>query len=451
MNYADCMHYLAGLGQELRGIKFDLETIRRVLAALDDPHLTVPTVIVAGTNGKGSTCSMLASILEKAGLRTGLYTSPHLVQVNERIRVAGLEITNDDFAAAFSRVHQTAVEQAARGVLERRLSYFEYLTATAFLYFARTQVEIAVLEVGMGGRLDATNVAEPLVSVITNVALDHEQFLGSTVEAIALEKAGVIKPGCPVVSGCEAEGPAEVIRNRSEELGCEWWDLPRVARVSNMKAREGNFSFDLDLRGTRYSGLALSLAGGFQVKNAIAAVAAAHLLQRQGILIPLRAIEEGLSHAHWPGRLETVNHFPLVLLDGAHNPAAAGELARFMLEQFSGRRVRLVYASMRDKAIDEITELLFPLAHEVYLTRPNVDRAASPDEILQRARTQPERVMIEPDPQRAVEEALQSSAGEDVILVAGSLFLVGAILQALQEGLLPADRFPAGALSVQPI
>ncbi|MGH9397190.1 MAG: bifunctional folylpolyglutamate synthase/dihydrofolate synthase [Terriglobia bacterium] len=451
MNYAACINQLTELGQELRGVKFDLETTRSVLAALGNPHLKVSSVIVAGTNGKGSTCSMLAAILERAGLRIGLYTSPHLVRVNERIRVSGQDISDDDFAAAFTRVHQAAMELAGRGELVRHPSYFEYLTATAFLHFARVQVEIAVLEVGMGGRLDATNVTEPLVSVITNVALDHEQFLGGTLEAIAFEKAGVIRPGCPVVSGCEIEGPAEVIRRRCRELNSELLDLPRVAHVSNRRAHDGNFSFDLELDSSHYSALAPALAGGFQVKNAIAAVAAAQLLQRQGLPIPLRTIEEGLGRARWPGRLETIHRRPLVLLDGAHNPAAARELACFVREQLSGRCVRLVYASMRDKAIDEITEILFPLAHEVYLTRPAVTRAASPNEILKRARTQPERVMIDPDPPRAVEEAFQASEEEDVILVAGSLFLVGAILRAHRDGVLALERRPAGAVSVQPI
>ncbi|MGH9436080.1 MAG: bifunctional folylpolyglutamate synthase/dihydrofolate synthase, partial [Terriglobia bacterium] len=351
----------------------------------------------------------------------------------------------------FTAVHRAAVDLTRRGELARHPSYFEYLTATAFVHFARTGAEIAVLEVGMGGRLDATNVTEPLVSVITNVALDHEQFLGSTVEAIAIEKAGVIKPGRPVISGCESGGPADVIRRRCEDLGCDFLDLPRAAHVSKAVAIEGRFTFDLELSGMHYSGLALPLAGSFQIRNAVAAIAAAQTLRRQGVSIPPHAIQEGLESALWPGRLQTIYHHPLVLLDGAHNPAAARELARFVREQLSGRRVRLVYGSMRDKAIEEIAEALFPLAQEVYLTRPNAARAAAPDEILRRARTQPERVMIESEPRRALEEALEASAAEDVILVAGSLFLVGAILQAWQEGRLALERCPAGAVSVQPI
>lgn len=436
MNYAECLNQLANLGHELRGVKFDLRTIECVLSAIDNPHLRYPTAIVAGTNGKGSTSAMLAAILDRAGLRTGLYTSPHLVRVNERVRVAGNEIPDESFAVAFTDVHRTACDLVKNGRLPRHPSYFEVLTAMAFLHFARAQVDFAVLEVGMGGRLDATNVTDALVSVITNVALDHEQFLGATVEAIAQEKAGVIKANRPMVSGCEHEGAREVIRRRAAELGAELADLSGFAGVSGVRDHAGRFSFDLTLDGYRASGLALALPGRFQIKNAVTAVAAAQRLQRQGFVVPFRAIAEGLSGVRWPGRLETIHERPLVLLDGAHNPAAAHELEAYVREELAGRRVRLVYASMRDKAIDEISEVLFPLAHEVYLTSVPAARAASPNEILRRARTRPERTVIETDPSRAVGEACRASAEEDVVLVAGSLFLVGAIQQARREGAL---------------
>ncbi len=433
MNYDECLRYLADLGHELRGVKFDLVAIQRMLAELGQPHLRYPTAIVAGTNGKGSTCAMLASILHCAGIRAGLYTSPHLVRVNERIQVGRREIADEAFADSLTDVVK-AVEQLLRQkALPQRPSFFEFLTATAFLHFAREQVDFAVLEVGMGGRLDATNVTEPRVAVITNVELDHQEFLGKTRAAIAWEKAGIIKPHRPVISGSDNLEAAEVIRRKCREVGAELLELPRAAEISNVRNREGYFTFDLALSGSHFRELAPSLAGRFQIQNATAAVAAALSLRQQGFTISIEAIDEGLHEAKWPGRLEVAQERPRIILDGAHNPAAAEALATFTREQFQGRQVRLIYASMKDKAIEEISELLFPLASEVYLTQAPLARAAQPEEILQRARYRPDRVVIEPVPGQALEAAIQASAEEDVILVAGSLFLVGAIERYQQE------------------
>lgn len=452
MNYADCLSALEALGHELAGVKFDLRTIEQLLDALGNPHQKYPTAIIAGTNGKGSTSAMLAAIAGSAGLRAGLYTSPHLVRVNERIRVAGAEIADDEFAAAFSEVYQCGLGLSERGALARRPSYFEYLTAVAFLHFAQARVDFAVLEVGMGGRLDATNVTEARVAVITNVALDHERFLGSTIEAIAREKAGVIKAGHPVISGCEHPDAREVVRRRATEVGAPLFDLSAQASISNTQDHGGRFVFDLRfepaLGGEYFPSLAPALAGRVQVKNAVAAAAAVMALKQQGFSIRATDVAAGIAAVKWPGRLEAIASRPLVLLDGAHNPAAAEELGRFVREELGGRRLRMVYASMRDKAIDEISEILFPLAYEIYLTSPPVGRTAPPNEILGRARTNPERVIIEMDPARAVEEAFAASAEEDVVLVTGSLFLVGAVEQSLRAGTLRLERRPAQPVSV---
>ncbi len=443
MNYAECVSYLTDLGHEVGRAKFDLTAIRHLLGALGDPQLHYPTAIVAGTNGKGSTCAMLAEILHQAGYRTGLYTSPHLIRVNERIRVAGREIADEELASAATVVRQRVERLIARGELRARLSFFEFLTATAFLYFERQAADFAVLEVGMGGRLDATNVADPRLAVITNVDLDHQQFLGDTRAAIAAEKAGVIRPHRPVLSGCEDEEAAQVIRRRARECEAKLVDLPARARILKAHDRDGSFSFDLELDGEAFPGLFPSLAGRVQIKNATAAVAAALALDRQRMKIPRAAIREGLRATRWPGRLEVIHGRPPVLLDGAHNPAAARELARFVKEEFAHRRLRLVYASMRDKAVDEIAAALFPLAEEVYLTQTGTLRSATPDEILARAGRWPASFVIQPDPVRAVEAAFQSSAEDDVVLVSGSLFLVGAVMQASMEGRLALE--PAAA------
>jgi dihydrofolate synthase/folylpolyglutamate synthase len=432
MNYQECLNYLDGLGQELRGVRFGLQPISAILGSLGRPHLKYPTAIIAGTNGKGSTSAILASILERAGYRTGLYTSPHLVRVNERLQVNGQEISDADFARSFSEVCETVDSLLGQGQLETRPSFFEFLTATAFLHFARAGVEFAVLEVGMGGRLDATNITEPRVAVITNIDLDHQQYLGATRAAIAGEKAGVIKPGRPVVSACADPQAAAVIRRRAEELGAPLIETASLARIANLRDRSGCYEFDCALNGDHFSNLLLPLPGRFQVDNALAAVTAAQQLRREGLRIPHAAIQEGLRHTSWPGRLETIGEHPLVLLDGAHNPAGAHQVAAFVREHLAGRKLRLIYASMRDKAIAEISEILFPLAAEVYLTRPDPPRAATPEEILAVAQCQPARVVIEPEPAQALERAVQASSPDDVVLAAGSLFLVGAIKKSLR-------------------
>ncbi len=445
MNYAECLQALTDLGQELRGIRFDLDGIQGILASLGNPHLQYPTAIVAGTNGKGSTSAILASILECAGYRTGLYTSPHLIRVNERVRVNGQEISDADFASSLTEVWQAVDRLLERKSLSRRPSFFEFLTATAFLHFARVPVDFAVLEVGMGGRLDATNVTEPLVTVITNIDLDHQEFLGETHAAIAAEKAGVIKPGRAVVSACEHPSAAEVIRHRSAELGAPLLEISSFAQVSNVRNLDGRCAFDLTLNGSRFPGLALGLPGRFQVQNAVAAATAAWRLTQEGLKIPREAVGEGLRQASWPGRLEVILDSPLVVLDGAHNPAAAREVAAYTKEQWAKQRWRLVYASMRDKAIGEISEILFPLFEEIYLTRPEQARAAAPEEILDAARYRPKRIILQPDPVRALEAACRESAPDDVVVVTGSLFLVGAIKKALAEGKLQLRRESAGA------
>ena len=431
-------------------MKFGLENINRILAALDSPHRRYPTAIVAGTNGKGSASAILASILQQAGYRTGLYSSPHLVRVNERMRVNGQEISDDDFAAAFTAVRQTVDRLVEEKSLEQVPSFFEFLTATAFLHFARAGVQFAVLEVGMGGRLDATNVTEPRVAVITNIGLDHVEFLGTTHAAIAAEKAGVIRPGRPVISSCEHPEANDVIRRRCDELQAELLETSGFARVSNLSDRQGLYAFNLLLNGDCLSNLQAPLRGRFQVKNAVAAVTAAWRLAQEGFNITPHAIREGLRRAVWPGRLEEILDHPLVLLDGAHNPAAAREVADFIRDHLAGRRRRLVYASMRDKAIGEISEILFPLADEIYLTHPDLARAATPEEILAATRTRPPRVIIESDPARALEEACCASSPEDVVLVLGSLFLVGAVKKALAEGTLRLEEFANRSAASRP-
>jgi dihydrofolate synthase/folylpolyglutamate synthase len=445
MNYRDCVKYLADLGQELHGVKFGLEAISCILADLGSPHERYATAIVAGTNGKGSTCAILASILQRAGLRTGLYTSPHLVRVNERIRVNGAEVSDEDFAAAFTEVAASVERLTGKRKLERTPSFFEFLTATAFLHFANLHADFVVLEVGMGGRLDATNVTDPRVALITNVDFDHVDFLGSTLAAIAAEKAGVIKPHRAVISGVEDPEASAVIRRRAQESTADLLEMASLTRVTNLRAVQGRYEFDLTIDQQQFSGLASPMLGKFQVKNTAAAVAAVWRLVGEGFEIPRRSILQGLRATVWPGRLELILRQPLVLLDGAHNPAAARALATFIREELPGRRLRVIYASMRDKAMGEISEILFPLAEEVFLTRPDLARAATPEEIQATLRFRPTALRVVPEPARALEEACGASSPDDVVLVVGSLFLVGAIKKAQREGTLQLHDLSGGA------
>ena len=445
MNYSECLNFLDSLGQEVHGLHWGLETITQVLARLGDPHLKYPTAIIAGTNGKGSTAAMLASILSQAGYRTGLYTSPHLVRVNERIRVNGAEVSDADFARALTEVRQVVEALLEEKALAQLPSFFEFLTAAGFLCFAQAEAGFVVLEVGMGGRLDATNITQPRVAVITNIQLDHVEFLGASLAAIAREKAGVIKPGTPVVCGCEEREAAEVIRQRCAELGADLFETNKFGLLWGLQSLQGIYLFNLSLGADNFASLNSPLLGRFQVKNAVAAVTAAWRLSQEGFHIPRSAIVDGLLYTSWPGRLERVLQNPLVLLDGAHNPAAARELAEFIQEELGGRPLRLVYGSMRDKAMGEISEILFPLAEEVYLTRPQLARAATPEEILAATRFRPKRLIIEPEPPVAVVRACQASSRADVVLVVGSLFLVGAVKKALLEGQLASHLRPPTA------
>jgi dihydrofolate synthase/folylpolyglutamate synthase len=413
MNYPDSVQFLYSLGNEIKSTKLGLERIRATLAALGDPQLRCRFVHIAGTNGKGSTSAMIESALRTAGVRTGLFTSPHLAQPTERIRVRGAPVSAERFAAAFDRVHDTVGRLLDRGAIDLHTSYFETVTAMAFLIFAEEPVDCVVLEVGLGGRLDATNVVSPELCVVTPVDFDHEAYLGRSLDAIAGEKAGILKPGVRAIFARQRPEADEVLTRRAAELHCP------VTRTSDFTVRD----LALDARGSRFvlSGerhlrIHCPLAGEHQVENAV--VAAAALLRLE---IADSAVEAGIAAAQWPGRLERVAGNPEIVLDGAHNPAGARALAAYIDRFYAGRRVRLIYGAMRDKAIAEISGILFPRAWEVILTAPRQARAFSPEKMCDFA--DHPRVSVAPD----LEAALAMVAGvpaEDVVFVTGSLFLV---------------------------
>ncbi len=432
MNYDSSVRYLLSLGRELAAptqaaaAKFDLENITVLAERLGRPDRAYPGAHIAGTNGKGSTAAFLESILRHAGFRTGLNTSPHLEKINERIRISGEEISDQAFAETFSRIQVLIEELLAAGKLRAHPTYFECVTAMAFEHFARERVEFAVFEVGLGGRLDATNILSPVVTIITRIDFDHENFLGHSLAEIAREKGGILKPGVPLILAEQQPEAREVILARSKSLGCEVIEAAQVFRVNGQITQDGRVhAHIIEAASGQIFEVSPSLPGRFQLQNSLNALAAAHLLQQRGFKIPDGAITRGIAETVWPGRLEKLQSTPDVYCDGAHNPGAARELAHFLEQNFSGRKIFLIYAVLRDKAVDEVAGLLFPHAAEVIFTAPRTSRAVSATQLAEIAGHHAARFSVIPDAERAFEHALAEAAPDDAIFITGSLYLVG--------------------------
>jgi dihydrofolate synthase/folylpolyglutamate synthase len=432
MNYDDAVRYLLSLGRELAAptqaaaAKFDLENITLLAERLGRPDRAYPSAHIAGTNGKGSTAAFLESILRCAGFRTGLNTSPHLERINERIRVVGAEISDAAFAETLARIASLIEELLASGKLRAHPTYFESVTAMAFEYFARERVDFGVFEVGLGGRLDATNIVTPVVSMITRIDFDHENFLGHSLAEIAGEKAGILKPAVPAVVAEQRAEARDVILTRAAELGCPVIETSRAFRIDR-ESMEYGFA---RARATEIASgwsmeLAPNLAGRFQLHNALNAVAAARLLQNRGYRIADEALTRGVATTVWPGRLEKLGSHPDVYLDGAHNPSAARELAAFWEQNFADRKIFLLYGALRDKAVDEVAGLLFPRAAEVIFTEPRTSRAISASQLAEIAAHYAARSSIIADAQQALDYALASATPGDAVFITGSLYLVG--------------------------
>ncbi len=400
MNYPESVEYLYALGNEIRTAKLGLDRMAEAAAALGHPERRYRVVHVAGTNGKGSPSAMIAAGLRAAGHKVGLYTSPHLVEPTERMAVDGVPATAAEFAGAFRVVHEAAAN------FETHPTYFETVTLMAFWWFAQRQVDWAVIEVGLGGRLDATNIVQPDLTVITPVDFDHEAWLGKSIESIAFEKAGILKPGVPAVLAPQRPAALDVIRRRAAEVAAPLTETAAWP-VDNLA---------IDAAGSRFdtNGLHIDcpLAGEHQVDNARTAAAA---------LAALGVSPAGIAQARWPGRLERVSTHPELWLDGAHNPAGARALAAYIHRFHAGRRVGMVFGAMRDKSVEEIAGILFPVAAELIVTAPDQPRALRPDAILE----------MEPHPNarpapdvRAALEALRAGSA-DVWFLTGSLYLVG--------------------------
>jgi dihydrofolate synthase/folylpolyglutamate synthase len=458
MSYETAVSRMFALGHELAQTpshKFDLTHMRVLLQAMNHPERAFSSVLIAGTNGKGSTAATLASILRASGAKTGLYTSPHLMRINERIRVNGQEISDDDFAGLHGDVDRLAERLVERRELPWHPSFFEMMTAIAFAYFAKERVDIAVLEVGMGGRLDATNVVEPLISVITDISLDHQKFLGDTVAEIAREKVGIIRPGGVVVTLPQQPAANDVIGNTTLDCGARGvsavqyvppvspgsgeYLVPSTERGDSTAENggEGNsqylYRYPLSVMGKQILVETL-LVGRHQLRNVALAIAAGEELSKLGFAgITAETIERGVRDTRWPGRFQAIAQpgWPEVVLDVAHNPAGAWALRSALSERYEDRPLIFVFGAMRDKAISEMAEILFPLAERVIATRAENPRSASPDEIRQAAARTGAEIELATDVTAALERARTLAKAGRVLVITGSIYLVGEAMPLL--------------------
>jgi dihydrofolate synthase / folylpolyglutamate synthase len=425
--------------------RFSIDEIRILLDALGNPQKHFPSVLIAGTNGKGSTASTLASILSEAGLRTGLYTSPHLERPNERIRLGrpetSSEIADDDFARLYFRVHDAGQQLLLSGSLAQLPSYFEILTALAFLHFAENKVDVAVLEVGMGGRLDATNVVDPLLSIVTDISLDHMEWLGPTISAIAREKAGILRPGGTMITLPQHPEANQVLGEVATELG-----VRGVSAAPYVPAAGTSGPYTVDALGATIK-VNSPLAGAHQQRNVALAIAAAvELAEHHGFPITPAAIENGIRLTRWPGRLERISKLDGIsknntewILDVAHNPAGAWALraaVRGILESHQPRL--LVFSCLRDKPLSEMAQILFPLFDEVIVAPIHNARAVSLEDLLAAAAATGTPAMAAnsvSDALRMARESIaQNSAGRGIGVVSGSVYLVGEARTLLLAG-----------------
>ncbi len=444
--YEAAVEHLYALGHELAATpshRFDLAHMRTLLTALGNPERRFRSVLTAGTNGKGSTAATLASILRAAGHRTGLYTSPHLLRVNERIRVNGEPIDDDAFGEIHDLVDNTAASLVAAGDLPWHPSFFEMLTAMAFEYFARARVEIAVLEVGMGGRLDATNVVEPMVAVITDIALDHQKFLGNTIGEIAHEKAGIIRPGGVVVTLPQHPEANDVLGNTMLEREAQAVSAvqyvppvsPGAVQVLELAPNGMRSSYPLRVLGEEIM-VDSPLVGRHQLRNVALAIAAAAELNAAGIAVSAPDVERGIRQTRWPGRFQRLPAsagWPEMVLDVAHNPAGAWALRATLSQYYGERPFTLVFGVMRDKAVGEVAEILFPLAEYVVVTRAHNPRSATTEEITQAAVRASADIIPAADVPEALARARDLAGRDGLIVVTGSIYIVGEALQLLEQ------------------
>ena len=422
--YRETIDYLYAL--QKHGIKLALSNSITLMARLGDPHRKFRTVHVAGTNGKGSTSSFIATMLQAAGYRVGLYTSPHLVNFTERIRINNIPVTEATVVELANRVRAASRKEAGlEGTAALNPTFFEVATAMAFTCFAEEGVDLAVIEVGMGGRLDSTNVITPLVSVITNIELEHMEFLGNTLAQIAGEKAGIIKQGIPVVTGATQQEVITVIEQEAAARRAAVYRLSRDFMPGPVTSQRGQV-FDYRGIGSSFEKLRINMHGRYQVDNACLALAAIECLRNSGVIVDEPAVRRGLEQARWEGRLELVARRPDIYLDGAHNPASARKLAATVREMRPAYgRIVLLIGILGDKDYQGISSALVPLADHVVVTKPQYSRAMDVRALAAEIQKLHGSVEIAETVPEAIAAAGRAASPDDLVLITGSLYVVG--------------------------
>lgn len=436
MLFDEAYKYLLSLGHETLTIKLGLTNTERLLVALGNPHKTFQSVQIAGTNGKGSTAVMLESICREAEIHVGLFTSPHLVSITERIRIDGREISESEFARLTGQVKQAAEELARRGQLQTLPTFFEHVTAIALLAFQQAHVELAILETGLGGRLDSTTAAGARVVAITPVSMDHEEYLGHTLAQIAEEKAAIIQPGVTAIVAPQQQEAMEVILQRCADVGVKpilVADQPKCYPLATAGGSvPGQVCTTFETPHHRYERVTIGLRGRHQISNTAIAIALAEALREHGFKISSAAIVSGVETARHAGRLELWDDNPPILFDGAHNTAAALALREY-LDEFVAQPITMIFGAMRDKALDEIAAILFPAAKGIVLTPLDNPRAATVEEL--EAAMPPDFDQTRLYRAESIAEALriarQITDAHSLILVTGSLYLVGGAQEIL--------------------
>ena len=412
VSYNSCLNTLYSLRRY--GIILGLDVIGNILKGVGNPQNNFNTIHVAGTNGKGSIASALSTILHKAGYKVGLYTSPHLVRFNERICIDNQPVSDEDVVASYN-----AVKNVYYG--SREPTFFEFNTAMAFYEFGRHNVEWAVIETGMGGRLDATNIIIPALSIITNISLEHKLYLGNTISEITREKGGIIKKRVPVVTGVTQKNAISVLTSIAKTQSAPFYRFKDAFRVRRNRNTSFNY-FGID---HVWRHIQTGLIGNHQINNAALVLAACELLIRNNLNLSLKNIKDGLEQNRWPGRLEMVSTSPQILLDGAHNFIAARHLARYLSKNLSDRDITLIIGILDDKPYKAILKDLLPLCRKVILTRPKIDRALSPEKLYPVAQKIISNIHVIPDVDKAILYAIENASPKDTICIAGSLYVVG--------------------------
>lgn len=409
--YKDCLNSMYGLRRF--GIKLGLSTIKNILSALGNPQDDYYCIHVAGTNGKGSVASALAAILQKAGLKVGLFTSPHLITFNERIRINSRLISNNKVVESYNAVKNVRQES-------REPTFFEFSTAMALYEFSREKVDWAVIETGMGGRLDATNIIKPAISVITNISIEHKTYLGDTIEKIAGEKGGIIKRGIPVITGAKQKNAVCLLKNIAAKKKAPFYLLGKDFRTR----KDNNETFTYHGMEKVWPDMQTGMSGRHQIENAALVLAACEILGKK-IDLPVEDIRTGLFQNKWPGRLEVVSYSPYIILDGAHNLDASRALARYLSEEFTGRKITVIAGMLDDKPYKAMLKNILSVCSRAVLTKPAIDRALEPETLYEASKGIVKDIKIMPDVKGAVDYAVKTASKDEVICITGSLYVVG--------------------------